>query len=270
MRWVVSRQQVAYLNLKNILSGSSGTEIAAIEQSVIAEPPSETVTILSFRTSVFGQIGSLITETDREFRRVAALLSAPRELQFSDDFPYSKPIPTSWGGFRVIEVSTGSLHVLVEPFGMLVSVLASQPVTALIAAQTLWQNAGTIRAWLRRRHDELDGVTAHQALSVLRNFGGDAALMMRNDTPRMRLEIEAPKEERPSVRGIRGISVDAYRVAATALNFRDVCPLSGDSTGRSLSCMRLLRCASAAVGRLFFRRSVWVADGGPAGRGCRR
>ena len=68
----------------------------------------------------------------------------------------------------------------------------------------------------------------------------------------------------------RQLRVRVVTHAGTALNFRDVCPLSGDSTGRSLSCMRLLRCASAAAGTLSCRRSVWVADGGPAGRGCRR
>ena len=67
-----------------------------------------------------------------------------------------------------------------------------------------------------------------------------------------------------AVHADRGTSMTSN---TTALNFRDVCLLSGDSTGRSLSCMRPLRYASAAAGRLSGRRSGRAGPGGLAGRG---
>src|SRR5579863_1056228 len=60
------------------------------------------------------------------------------------------------------------------------------------------------------------------------------------------------------------------RPGGTVLNFRDVCPLAGDSTGRSSWCMWPLRCASSAAGTVSCRRSGRAGPGGRAERGSGR
>jgi hypothetical protein len=184
------RQLSSYVRLEELWLGPEG-QIARREDQAIRElEPSQTITIITLPDPRLSRIGALITSTDRELRRTVTILGGGASGFGVDAFTVGKgpgvrprPISSLDGGLWISDAEAGSLHFIAVPFGMLMNLLLSRPVSAFVTAVTLWGSAGQIRTWRSRRKDPLEGITARQALEVLKAFNGDANLLMRNDPP---------------------------------------------------------------------------------------
>jgi hypothetical protein len=116
------------------------------------------------------------------------------------------------GGLWIQDADAGSLYLIVQPFGRLIDLFNSRPVSAFVAAITLWDVIGRIRVWHRRRNDILERITAREALEVIREFGGNTGAIMSHDPPpELDLEVnlsvaegrpELPERRHSAVQGV--------------------------------------------------------------------
>jgi hypothetical protein len=75
------------------------------------------------------------------------------------------------GRFEIVAASAGSLEVVFDAVGLLAMVLLSNPVQLLLTADALLGHLRSARVWMRRRSDPLTGISARDAVTVLRAFG---------------------------------------------------------------------------------------------------
>jgi hypothetical protein len=189
-----------YDMLEGLLGGGERDRIHDSDEAMWSHEQFEMVTIVTINRSRLVDIGPLITRTDRELRRAVAILGTDPAAEassytFGRRGARPRPIPASAGGLLVTDASSGSLHLVVEAYGAVLDLLVSKPVSALVAVLTLAQGVGIIRSWFGRQKNELDGISAQQALAVLKNFGGDATRLMSGDSFDYELEIlPAPDE----------------------------------------------------------------------------
>jgi hypothetical protein len=214
-----------YERLDELLSGSAGESIRSLDTDMRRAEPISTTIILTSNSSNLTRIASNITDTDRELRRTVVIIGPqPR----SSDYYYflresgrpPRPIHPTYGGLLVRDASPGSLHLLTEAYGDVLTLLLSQPVTALVALSTLGQTYASLRVWLRRkRRVDLD----EQPLTALTEAGGDVSRMLQGP-PDQRLGIhpiegdEGPfvtqgdAEPEPSVRPVSEFQSDEFYV----------------------------------------------------------
>jgi hypothetical protein len=96
------------------------------------------------------------------------------------------PISPSQGGLRPAEAAVGSLDLWLELFGDVYRAFSSQPATTLVNAIQIMGLLAHIRVFKRRRRpsqvaDPLEGVSARQALSVLKEFGYEPRDLLQTD-----------------------------------------------------------------------------------------
>jgi hypothetical protein len=179
-----------YVRLEELWLGPEG-QIARREDEVMRTPgPSQTITIITLPDPRLSRIGALITDTDRELRRAVTILGGGTSGFGVGAFTVGagpgvrpRPISSLDGGLWISDAEAGSLHFIAAPFGMLMNLLLSRPVSAFVTTLALWGSAGQIRTWRSRRKDPLEGITARQALEVLKAFNGNANLLMSSDPP---------------------------------------------------------------------------------------
>lgn len=156
--------------------------------------PGSTITVLTSNTSNLFRIGSIATDTDREFRRAAAILGPERRPNYNfggDTVLPPRPVHPVYGGLLVRDASPGSLHLLVDAYGLVLTLLLSQPMSALVTIATLGQTAASLRAWLnRRRRADL----GEQPLAALTEAGGDVGRVLQ-EAPDQQIEIHPPGED---------------------------------------------------------------------------
>lgn len=198
-----------YDRLESLLRGPEGDTIRRFDREIRAEDQSEISTILTSRSSRLIDIGGLITRTDRELRRAVNILDRERNdidesYYFGTPSRRPRPIPASEGGLQVEDASTGSLHLLLRAYGLVLDLLTSRPLAALTSLITLGQGAGTIRLWPRRHRDPLDGMSARQLLNLMKELGIDPTAQMQNPIFEINTEptpdeplLAQPEEQHP-------------------------------------------------------------------------
>lgn len=144
-----------YERLEQLLTGEPGERMREIEQSMRSGGEAETTTLLTNNNSRLASIGSLLTRLDREMRRAATILgtrpdAAPPYFLGGPGFR-PRPISSTEGGLLVVDARPGSLNLLIEAYGTVVTLLTSQPVLALTTALTLGQQSCAMRVWIRDR-----------------------------------------------------------------------------------------------------------------------
>lgn len=183
--------------LNEILYGEDGRNIRLYDREMASQRPVNFSVILSSQSSRMADIGSLITRTDREVRRAVTIFgSEPYYLGEEGNRP--RPISPNYGGLQVADAAIGSLHILLEAYGEVVSLLTSMPLQALIAALALNQSAGSIRLWLRRKKDPLVGMSARQLLEIIKEYNGDTARIMQGQDPDLKIETQVAEDEMQS------------------------------------------------------------------------
>jgi len=110
-------------------------------------------------------IGADLADYDREARRAAALIRQP-----AHEFP--RPIALRDGRFNIVDAAPGSLSLAIDAVGILGMVLLSHPVQLLLTTDAILGKLRTVRAWVGRRSDPLSGISARDALQLLREHGG--------------------------------------------------------------------------------------------------
>jgi hypothetical protein len=180
--------------LNEILDGDDGRNIRQYDQEMASEPPVNFSLVLSSRSSRMADIGSLITQTDREVRRGVTIFMGERDY-LGEEGNRPRPISPNYGGLRVADAAPGSLHMLLEAYGEAVTLLNSKPLQALIAALTLYQSGGSIRLWRRRKKDPLAGISARQLLEIIKEYGGDTQNLMRGQNPDLKIEMQEAGDE---------------------------------------------------------------------------
>lgn len=198
-----------YERLAIILRSPDGELIRNYDQDMRSREPSSITLILTSRSSHMIDVGPLITTTDRELRRAVAIFGYRSSHGYyhyhfeEDGYLYlghgpgdrPRPIPPDYGGLVLTDAAPGSFNMLATAYGQVLSLLSSKPLQALTAVVTLGQGIGSVRFWPRRKNDPLKGVSARQALDVIKSFGGDSAALMQGDEPNLQIEIEpAPSE----------------------------------------------------------------------------
>jgi hypothetical protein len=188
-----------YDRLEDLLYGDLGNRIKTQDEAIEAHPAVATTTVLTIRSSRLSRIGSTATTIDRELRRAAVILGydgmrhAPA-LGAPGARP--RPLPANRGGLRVIGADSGSLHLIVEAYGALVSMLTSQPVSAFVTLLTLAQGTGSIRTWLGRKPRELERAAAQEEVALIRDLDGDTYRLMGDHVPDSELDIRPAADER--------------------------------------------------------------------------
>lgn len=176
-------RETKYERLESLLRGPEGERIRSLDREMRLTEPTQISIILATESSRLTRIGNLLTNTDRELRRVTKIVGVNQNLP---DTAYSfgtvsrRPSPIGpWaGGLQVEDANIGSLYLLVKAYGYVLSLLTSKPVAALTALITLSQGAGSIHLWPRRRHDPLAGVSARQLLDIIKELGGNPAELL--------------------------------------------------------------------------------------------
>ncbi len=121
-----------------------------------------------------------VDQVDRELRRIAAL-RYPRDQTrvirpdgtWYKGFPLGgspRPLPVEQASLEIVEASVGSLDLLLVPVGLLVSLLASDPATAMANALQIMGGFARIKVFKSRVSDPLSQISARQALNVLAEF----------------------------------------------------------------------------------------------------
>lgn len=127
-----------YRRLEELLRGAEGERIRSLDDLMQRAEPVNTVTVLTISSSSLYRIGSIATDTDREFRRAAAIIGQGPEGRHDYDFGGDRglpprPIHPVDGGLLVRDASTGSLHLLVELYGEVQTLMLSRPVSTLVS-----------------------------------------------------------------------------------------------------------------------------------------
>jgi hypothetical protein len=107
-----------------------------------------------------------LADYDRECRRAVALLRLRGRIVH-----LPRPIPLRDGHLTVVDAAAGSVDLVIEAVGVVALVLTSNPVQLLLTADAILGKVRSVRAWMRQRSDPLAGVSARNALAVLREFG---------------------------------------------------------------------------------------------------
>lgn len=176
----MSTADARYEQLDRTLRGGEGDDIRSYDQDMQSRQPSSINLFLTSRSSRLPDIGPLITTTDREIRRAVTIFESD-SYYLGEPGSRPRPISPNYGGLEVTDVATGSLHMLLSAYGKVQSLLISKPLQALTAAITIGQGFGSVRLWQHRKKDPLAGISARQALEVLKAFDGNAnRLMERN------------------------------------------------------------------------------------------
>ena len=183
-----------YEYLDTILRSGEGDNIRNYDQAIASREASDISVILTSSSSDMTQVGSLISTTDREFRRAVAIFD-PDYYYLRESQAYPRPISPNYGGLEIVDAAPGSFYMLLKAWGAVESLLTSKPIQALTAAVTLSQGFGTIRFWQRRKKDPLEGISARQALDAIKAFGGDAVKIMQGDRPDLEIEIQQVDDE---------------------------------------------------------------------------
>jgi len=182
-----------YERLGRLLLGKEGERIRSLDDYMQRETPTKIVTVLTIDSSNLLRIGSIITDTDREFRRAVVIirpeLGAKHIASGSDKVPPPRPVHPVYGGLSVRDASSGSLHLLVEAYGDVLTLLLSRPMTALVAVATLGSAAASVRAWFNRRSNAHLG---EQPLDTLTGAGGDVGRVLQ-ETPDEQITILPPE-----------------------------------------------------------------------------
>jgi hypothetical protein len=181
--------------LDRILRGGEGENIRSYDQDIRSREPSEISLILTSQSSHMAYVGPLITTTDREFRRAVSIFRSD-SYYLGEPGRRPRPISQNYGGLEITDVAFGSVHMLLTAYGEVLSLLTSRPLQALTAVLTVGQSAGTIRLWRQRKRDSLAGMSARQALDVLKEFNGDPAGLMQGKGPDLEIEIQPTPDER--------------------------------------------------------------------------
>jgi hypothetical protein len=184
-----------YERLESILEGAEGERVRRFDQSMDTDEPVQISIILTSLGSHLGYVGGLLTRTDRELRRVVNILDPAFSHTYDTYYlgtPSNRPKPISPkdGGLRIEDATAGSLHLLVQAYGHVLSLLTSRPLAALTTLITLGQGAGSIHLWPRRRNDPLERMSARQLLNVIRELGGDPAQLMRGQPASFEMNVE--------------------------------------------------------------------------------
>ena len=195
--------EVDYLRLEKVLRGFEGIDIRKFDAASALEGPVETGLFLSSIDSRAVAIGPLITVTDREIRRAVTIFgSEPYHLGDPGNRP--RPISPTYGGLQVSDTAIGSVHLLLIAYGAVLKVLTSKPLQALTAAITLSQGSGSIRVWRRQRDkDPLAGLSARDALNVLKEFGGLTDRLMQQSRPNLEIRIPETVDEAAPTTGLK-------------------------------------------------------------------
>lgn len=214
-----------YEELDRILHDHIGDNIRDYDQDMASRRPSDINLYLTSRGSRLADIGPLITRFDRGVRRSVTI--------FRDDSYYlgeprdrPRPISSNAGGLELTEAAPGSFHMLLKAYGEVLSLLTSKPLQALTAVIALGQGVGSIRFWHHRKKDALAGISARQALDVLKEFGGNAPSLLQGDTPDLEVRINpaigdlrglhaSPPVPRPEVPPFPPMSVDIVTVGSS-------------------------------------------------------
>jgi hypothetical protein len=191
----MSPNSSSYEQLDRVLHSSEGREIRDYDREIALHRPSSVGVILTSRSSRMTDVGRIIARTDRELRRAATILRS-NGYYLGTEWDRPKPISPDSGGLTLSDAIPGSFHVLLEAYGKIQSLLMSKPLQALTALLTLEQGFSNIRFWPRRTKDPLAGISARQALEVLKAYGGDTGRLMRGDSPNLVIEIDKAEEER--------------------------------------------------------------------------
>jgi hypothetical protein len=200
----------SYQRLYRILHDSEGGNIRGYDQDIASHKPSNVSVILTSRSSRMTDVGRIITRTDRELRRAATIFKSDSyDLGTESNRPI--PIAPNLGGLTLVDATSGSFHMLLEAWGQIQSLLTSKPLQAITALISLEQGFGDIHFWPRRKKDPLEGMSARQALDVLKAYGGDTRRLMGKDRPNLEIEIKQAKGEdelftHPELPGYPGVA----------------------------------------------------------------
>jgi hypothetical protein len=181
-----------YERLEELLLGGEGERIRSLDDDMRRAEPVRTITVLTSDSSNVRRIGSFITNTDRELRRAVVIIGPQgRPYDFGGDTGVPpRPVHPVDGGLLVRDASPGSLELVVDAYGDVLALLISQPMSALVTVATLGQGFASLRAWLRRRRDDL----GEEQLPVLREARGGVGRVL-HETPDQQLEIYPTGED---------------------------------------------------------------------------
>jgi hypothetical protein len=185
----------SYERLDGILRGGEGDNIRSYDQDIASRQPSNIGLTLTSRSSRMTNVGPLIITTDREFRRAVTILRSDSYDLGTESWNRPRPISPNYGGLELTGATPGSFHMLLAAYGEVLSLLTSKPLQALITVFALGQGFGSIRFWRRRKKDVLAGMTARQALDVIKAYGGDSERLMQGDRPDLEIEIQQPEDD---------------------------------------------------------------------------
>jgi hypothetical protein len=176
--------------------------------------PVRTLTLWQSSSGSMYALGADLVAYDREARRAVALLRQRGRLT-----SWPRPIPERDGHFRVLDAGFGSLDLVIDGVGLLALALQSQPVQLLLTIDAIVGRARSLRAWVSRRSDPLAGISAGDALTVLRAYGeleaslGEAQASL--ELPPRRFESPSPAtESAPEVTQAtgQGVRVRGHRI----------------------------------------------------------
>jgi hypothetical protein len=162
--------------------------------------PVETGLALFIEESRIYYVLQEVERLDRELRRTARALREGKTLPLADaiaesllevprdskrqgkkprDSTSSLPVDApNKSSLRLSDAGEGSTDLFLLPLGTLISVFASQPLTAIANALAWSGPIGRVRTWSHRRDHALEGVSARQAFEVLREAGRDPANLL--------------------------------------------------------------------------------------------
>jgi hypothetical protein len=200
---VVVNRQSPLSRVEDLLDGPAGERIHYLDQAMNLPIRGTMTTAMTLADTNLTRIGYLAASTDREFRRAVAVMQGRETVNHTaESSSIVSPSPVREAGFSVAEAESGSLHLLLEPFGLLQQVLFSRPVTTFCVALTLSQTEANILVWLRRRIKPRSHQSAErQAVTALREADGDAAVMLKGQAPQQTVEITIPRRARSTEDG---------------------------------------------------------------------
>lgn len=222
----------AYERLTMLLAGDDGDRIRGFDQAMRSRGECEIGIVLTSKSSRLSEVGPLITRTDRELRRAAAILGSDSEggsghYPFGDDsWNRPRPISAKRGGLQIDDATVGSLHLLVRAYGEVLSILTSVPLQALTTLMALGQSVGAIRFW-RRDKDPLAGMSARQFLNTIKELGGDPATILKRDP----VSLEIKMQPTPGERMLERRDTDTFEMMTPTFNIDEV-SFSGEIIAR--------------------------------------
>jgi hypothetical protein len=182
-----------YDRLAQILHSNEGDIFRDYDEDIAYRGSSEFALIVSSRTSQMSAVGSMMEKTDREFRRAATILRGGRRYLGGPGYR-PRPISAAVGGLELLDAAPGSFHLLVTAYGDVLSLLLSQPITALTTVLTLGQGFGDIRVWRRKRTGMLGEANHRRVLEAIGRAGGDVSALAR-EAPSHKLDLREFRHE---------------------------------------------------------------------------